>query len=815
MRGRRWGLPVVALAALQLLLPPAADAAAPTNDPGKIPCSVAVGLVANLQVIGLPLISQSVQIHGQTAKLALIGPSATDTGCDVTLFPLPSFVWSLARPAGSSAALTGAGTLTPSLPLDVAGGYTVTLTACPAGCTVGGVDVGPLSRSVAVQALSHITPRPALDPVLPPMTATEPRVIRDAAEKCMFGGGVVDPQWVTVENFDGPSSYELIEGWVIRSRVSPADASWNHHSNDHNMRVHVDPQYRHLIAAPGEWKETPHHLGVEWERNEFPERLFPTPGDRVSVWGYWILDCGHDFYAEIHPPVMTAVHRARPIPIPQTAQFPEFGGDCFDDVAVCAGPAGSNVRVPGIVTEVWFNNYAGEIMDCDWTSLHNPATLIGFHNGAPVFDPGDCIRAPSPLNRVFEFNIYLPKSPMAMAAELGKPEVPDVPLYRQVFRPFALPGQPAGPEPTITVEEEGGVTFLKVSIDLRGFTGSRYHRRILSGWVYPSETNWDLESWRLSLPKLVVHDDGDHRWNDGDWRFWVNTNNGTQEWTRLFNCDGCVHGTHTFSPPWRTGVSDPVFFRTTATTAGSTDSLRRMGPDVLLYPGQLMRIHTSGFEADIEFDDDTGVVDITRLPIPGDYSALSWCKGKISKGCASYTLHYRIEHGTPVGPAELSEGARSLMSAYAITPGNLPPGCLLCVRDFLPVWHPDEMVIEEPLRLRDLTLFNSPGRHEINAFHAMPVEDLLAFLEERLQTDPERVRHRLAELRQHYLDAFDEGDAAEELAILVDAIPPDLWEEFFADLSPASGIPPCHSAPRGEAKGRDAAKTPPGCEKSR
>ena len=68
-------------------------------------------------------------------------------------------------------------------------------------------------------------------------------------------------------------------------------------------------------------------LGVEWDseivplafQNEFSE------GDRVAVFGRWIVDCGHDdFHTEIHPPLLLASAGVYNQPSPQSPAPGQF-----------------------------------------------------------------------------------------------------------------------------------------------------------------------------------------------------------------------------------------------------------------------------------------------------------------------------------------------------------------------------------------------------------------------------------------------------------------------------------------------------------
>jgi hypothetical protein len=72
-------------------------------------------------------------------------------------------------------------------------------------------------------------------------------------------------------------------------------------ANDLNLPLHVSADGKHLDHGV---------LAVEQERGLIPDDYRPRSGDRVAVFGRWIVDCGHDnWQSEIHPPVLTATAR--------------------------------------------------------------------------------------------------------------------------------------------------------------------------------------------------------------------------------------------------------------------------------------------------------------------------------------------------------------------------------------------------------------------------------------------------------------------------------------------------------------------------
>ncbi len=346
----------VLLLFLCFVLFPVRAQALPKDDGGNGPpvCEPGFSVDGRLVINGVHLDQKivrmrSVQIEAVTLKVVEIR-----SNCSVRYYGLPAgaFTWQLPqRPTGSAAALSGTATLVATLTPDVNGAYTVRLVGCPGGCTVQGNAVQESALELTLTAVDSIALPPGMEPAVPPMFGTSPSTIPDADEKCLGGGGVVDPQWVTVNQWTGAESYELLEGSVEKSRVSRKDNPLNHDSQDHLSHVRPDAAYRRLLRGSQQFLE------IEWERSHFPEPFRPTPGDRASIFGFWILDCGHDGPTEIHPPVGVAVHRPRAIAIDASVPVTYESGD--DVIPFFTSTVGSNVYVPGIVTDIYFSQQAG------------------------------------------------------------------------------------------------------------------------------------------------------------------------------------------------------------------------------------------------------------------------------------------------------------------------------------------------------------------------------------------------------------------------------------------------------------------------
>lgn len=727
-----------------------------------LPCIPGARVEGALNKIGLPLIGSETKIDASSVKVVITeGDPNNITRCMTTFRAIPpnGFAWQfLSKPAGSNATLLDTSTLIARFTPDVIGAYTIKFTACPGNSTFplargGTITVRETPLFSVVFAVNFIERPPETLPVLPTMTSTPRTPMREV----LTGGGLVDPQWVTVNEWRGPQDYEMFEGLVLQSYVSSNDDPLNHESQDWNIRVSPDFPYSRLLN-PGQL-----NIKMEWERDHFPEFFRATPGDRISVMGYWIYDCGHEFDTEIHPPVMTAVHRPRPIRIPQSLGL------------------GSNIIVPGIVTDIWINDQAGEITgNCSLTGLHQPPTLITAPNGQTFIKNGPCLPDAAgfdrnPINRIYEFNIYLPRNPQVTATKAGI-QVPPVQLFFQTTDPQGVPE-----DPVITEQISGEITFLKVRLDLRNYTGHTYSRRIVAGWAYPSPENWGLKSWRLRVNSMTVEDDGDLE-GDGDWRFWVNTNNGDQEWTNLLDCNGCVDseffGDGTVQFGWETGFP----------------ASKSLGPDILLFPEQTILVHTSGFEDDVAFSDDTGFINQSHAQETNSFSIHGQCDPSGLVRCCDYTLHYEIVPGTPPGNPVLTAAGSALYEAYTLRPSDFgntltdlvmrfPFPILQQVRNVSSFEIPSDQVLVRS----EETAFFERTRGEPNIFINISKDGFLQTLaaaENEPSGDTEVklfMTELVGEMRQ-FLQTRSDEDVWEFVQSCKISIPPDLWTEFLTPV---------------------------------
>jgi hypothetical protein len=106
------------------------------------------------------------------------------------------------------------------------------------------------------------------------------------------------PNWVYVNDKDFPASgpapgFRSLTGAVQRGaadvHASGGDNPVSHTAYDLNFDVNVDAADTDLVAHTN----TSGGLHVEREETSAPPFVWPEPGDRVSMRGYWVWDCDH------------------------------------------------------------------------------------------------------------------------------------------------------------------------------------------------------------------------------------------------------------------------------------------------------------------------------------------------------------------------------------------------------------------------------------------------------------------------------------------------------------------------------------------
>jgi len=314
---------------------------------------------------------------------------------------------------------------------------------------------------------------------------------------------IADPTagWIWV---DPNEKYKSVTGTVTESFVTHSDFPVVHDSHDQNTHIRVDPAYDNLLSIIND----PGEIEVEWETGIrpfehggdganpiFPKWVWPSVGDRVWVEGNWIYDAGHPkdvdgitrYNSEIHPPRAFATMRDQVMPMPNTGSVP----------------------VHATATDLYIHGDGGYA-----TEVLNNSSLVA--NG------GHDIRT-SPIDVDFDFDILLPSKPS------------DTAIYT-----WSITDGPANTiniAPILTPNLLNNSVHVHIPLAGSGISPSEvYARHINVGWAYPTT---DLHHLRVTLTKMILHNDQDPPGADGELTFsWLNLNkSGSNAWQRLSDFD--------------------------------------------------------------------------------------------------------------------------------------------------------------------------------------------------------------------------------------------------------------------------------------
>ncbi|HEY6262628.1 MAG TPA: hypothetical protein VIW47_13600 [Nitrospiraceae bacterium] len=640
----------------------------------------------NMKASQLPSFKAPGQREGEGSLLAIVGVSVPIDGSKSRLriyyddcpqdhpdtVRVPHFAWTLDKPPGSTAVLENVDSLKVSFKPDIPGDYTAHLVGCPDDAISKKTCLVHLNnRPKAVQLLPEATSVKVtvsvggqLSPLYTPgnvdEVATVPQHYATARNACDhawndFSIGVLrDPEWYTTKVWNGPTpAYELAEGRVYHSNIAGADNPYAHIDNDHNAQIELDPHYRNLLVDDSPEDKTPNFLPfggleIEWEFPDFPDAFRPIEGDRMSVLGYHIVDCGHeDYHTEIHPPIAVAVHRPRAVKLPEKFQYARNqSGNPVGPVQ----PIGSNVYVPGIVTDIWVNLNGGMMLDRVAAGLHQPS------------DANPSVGQPTTAGVQFRFKVYLPPSPTFLLKQVMS--VPFEPaLFVQVQdHPLAASLGAATPLPIKEVERhlDGPSPYLLYTLALSPLSpGERYAKRIVAAWVYPDLTgqNFGLHAYRVKLEQMKVLDTGNA--TSGNWKLWATLPSVDAPWTKLIECRSCIDS-KTYGPGadiWQRGAMDSV-----GHLMGEILVFQPTGDNA---PSQTPQLRLTGYDNDWLSSDAFGDA-LSLVTQVGRYNTHSVCDPDAS--CPSFSIVYSVDAGTAQIAESLDPAAKAAYQGFLLHP---------------------------------------------------------------------------------------------------------------------------------------------------
>jgi hypothetical protein len=187
----------------------------------------------------------------------------------------------------------------------------------------GITGVGLVLLAAAISPVASATTRPT----------SRDQALQDGCQRSDFGIGFANsPEWVYVNR---DPTIRMAAGVVRVPHASLEDSILQHRSFDFNANLVPKKKFQYLIAgsrsagtnnfAPGGGEEFG-RLHFEWESATLPFFAWPTNGDRATIWGSWIWDCGHwqsgsenntgstitGEHSELHPLNGIAVNRSTP-----------------------------------------------------------------------------------------------------------------------------------------------------------------------------------------------------------------------------------------------------------------------------------------------------------------------------------------------------------------------------------------------------------------------------------------------------------------------------------------------------------------------
>ncbi|HTX41078.1 MAG TPA: hypothetical protein VMD25_04565 [Acidobacteriaceae bacterium] len=293
------------------------------------------------------------------------------------------------------------------------------------------VSPGPLPH------LLHITTIQGQDMTNPAYNTSASNWASQVVGGTKFDGSTSHPlEWVSVLNPTVEQDDEVgVAGFALAAQLSGADLPFTHpFGGDFEFQIVPDAGYANLLApsnippanentdseiaeAFGQFRQygLPEigSFAMEVDAGIVPEPYRAVNGDRVAVYGRWIIDAGHDdFHSEIHPPLLLA--RAQVVNAQGTQVYPDAGA--MTQVQIWGRPYQTSQKfTDGSSTNLCLQDYLKNIAETTGDIVANPQLfpkpldgvhLVTFIVRPPVPTPptgGPLILGPAHLECSYSF----------------------------------------------------------------------------------------------------------------------------------------------------------------------------------------------------------------------------------------------------------------------------------------------------------------------------------------------------------------------------------------------------------------------------
>ena len=296
---------------------------------------------------------------------------------------------------------------------------------------------------------------------------------------CPAGGATLGLPPPARHNWSTIESATAVSGTVHNPHVTHTDWPSSHNGHDLVFEISYNSSIQWALGSAN-----PNNIEIEWENQCIPLWSWPKHGEKITVFGPLIYDCGHGPKTEIHPPRGMVTFR--------------------ENIAADMSPHGGVGVALANRADVLFSNRRTKAYCGGYCEVLPP----GSPTGIPVY--------PSyvPLNdRDYEFDLYPPKN-SDEGAQLVAWMVHHSHNWGQNVKPI------------LTLHDQASTPYVHVKIPYKSNYGSVSGKMHTASSVYCAWTKTkdpDLRAFKVSLEGVDIYDKTEGLFKgDGEFYMWLN-----------------------------------------------------------------------------------------------------------------------------------------------------------------------------------------------------------------------------------------------------------------------------------------------------